>query len=137
MVSYRVKSDLTVVDATHEISGRVVVDQRVPADEVVIVSDKSMTYIEISDMTKHFLDSHRNPVKPYSVKIEKVKFSGPATIVFWADGSKTVVKCQEGDTFDPEKGLALCFMKKVLGNKSGTFNKVLKMYGKEESYDNT
>jgi hypothetical protein len=90
-----------------------------------------MTYGELTDMARDFLDSH-TPVMPYLVEIEKVKFSGPATIVFWADGSKTVVKCQKGDTFDPEKGLALCFMKKVLGNKSGTFNKVLKMCVKEE-----
>ena len=44
--------------------------------------------------------------KEYYFKIEKVIFNDPATIVIWADGSKTVVKCQEGDVFDKEKGLA-------------------------------
>ena len=57
---------------------------------------------------------------------DKIIFNEPATIVLWKDKTKTVVKCGENDTFDPEKGLALCFMKRALGNKSGPFNKVLK-----------
>lgn len=135
MLSYIVKSDLTVV-CVDRVASRVAIDRSVQADEVLIASDKPMLHEELTNMAKRVRDNRRNPVMPYSVEIEKVKFSGPATIVFWADGSKTVVKCHEGDTFDPEKGLALCFMKKVLGNKSGTFNKVLKMCVKEEKDDN-
>lgn len=62
---------------------------------------------------------------PFNLIYEKVIFNDPATIVIWKDGSKTVVKCQKDDGFDPEKGLALCFMKKALGNK-GNFNNILK-----------
>lgn len=61
--------------------------------------------------------------------IEKVIFNGPATIVMWMDGTKTIVKCQDGDTFDPEKGLAMAISKKALGNKGNycdTFKKTLK-----------
>lgn len=65
------------------------------------------------------------PNIPYNMAYRKVIFNKPATIVIWEDGSKTVVKCQKGDVYDPEKGLALCFMKKALGNK-GNFNNVLK-----------
>ena len=54
---------------------------------------------------------------PGNLKIEKVIFNDPATIVFWNDGTKTVVKCQEDDTFDPEKGLAMCIVKKMFGLK--------------------
>ena len=36
--------------------------------------------------------------------IKDVIFAPPATIVYWSDGSKTVVKCSEKDVFDPEKG---------------------------------
>ena len=39
--------------------------------------------------------------------IKNVIFAPPATIVYWSDGSKTVVKCSEKDVFDPEKGLAM------------------------------
>lgn len=59
--------------------------------------------------------------------IEKVIFNDPATIVFWKDGTKTVVKCQDGDTYDKELGLAMCCSKKLFGNK-GNFNKVFKKY---------
>ena len=59
--------------------------------------------------------------------IEKVIFNDPATIVFWKDGTNTVVKCQNGDTYDKEKGLAMCVAKKFFGNK-GNFNKVFKKY---------
>lgn len=59
--------------------------------------------------------------------IEKVIFNDPATIVFWKDGTKTVVKCQDGDTYNKELGLAMCCSKKLFGNK-GNFNKVFKKY---------
>lgn len=46
--------------------------------------------------------------------IRRVIFHDPATIVFWADGTKTVVKAYR-EPFDPEKGLAMAIAKKVLG----------------------
>lgn len=66
-------------------------------------------------------------VKPLSFEIEKVVFNDPATIVIWKDKTKTVVKCQEGDEFDPEKGLAMAIAKKALGNKSN-FNNTIKKW---------
>ena len=54
---------------------------------------------------------------------DHVIYNDPATIVFWKDKTKTVVKCGKGKMFDPEKGLALCFMKRALGDK---YHKVLK-----------
>lgn len=56
---------------------------------------------------------------------EKVIFNKPATIVYWNDGTKTVVKCQNGEEFDPEKGIALCYMKKICGN-TGRYNELIK-----------
>ena len=58
-------------------------------------------------------------------EIKNVIFNDPATIVFWGDGTKTVVKC-ENEEFDKEKGLAMAFMKKMLGNKGRYFNEVKK-----------
>lgn len=65
-------------------------------------------------------------IKPY-FNIKKVIFNNPATVVYWEDGTKTVVKCDEDDYYDKETGLALCFMKKALGNK-GNYNDILKKY---------
>ena len=31
--------------------------------------------------------------------ITKVIFADPATIIFWSDGTKTVVKCEETDIY--------------------------------------
>lgn len=63
--------------------------------------------------------------------IKKVIFNGPATIVFWGDGTKTVVKCQEGDTFDKELGLAMAICKKHFGNK-GKYNDEFKKWVYED-----
>lgn len=54
-------------------------------------------------------------------EILDVIFNEPATIVFWADGTKTVVKAIY-DEFDPEKGLAMAIAKKALGNRGSYFN---------------
>lgn len=70
--------------------------------------------------------------------MQKVIFNEPATIVIWDDGTKTVVKCGERDVYDPEKGLALCFMKKMLGNTGRyyeTVKKALAEYEKTQKGD--
>lgn len=56
------------------------------------------------------------------VKIERVMFKAPATIVFWSDGSKTVVKASNNDEFDAEKGLAMAIAKMALGNTGSYYN---------------
>ena len=58
-------------------------------------------------------------------KINKVIHNKPATIVFWEDGTKTVVKAQS-ENYDAEKGIAMAFMKRVYGNKGRYFNDVKK-----------
>ena len=59
------------------------------------------------------------------LKIKKVIFNDPATIVFWMDNTKTVVKAENED-FDPEKGLAMAIAKKAFGNKGNYFNEIKK-----------
>ena len=49
--------------------------------------------------------------------IKNVIFSDPATIIFWEDGTKTVVKTQDGEKYDKEKGFAMAVCKKVFGNE--------------------
>ena len=66
--------------------------------------------------------------------IKDVIFNEPATIILWADGTKTVVKCQEGEGYDPEKGLAMAISKKALGNK-GNYCEVFKKWLPEEEVE--
>jgi hypothetical protein len=64
--------------------------------------------------------------------IQKVIFNFPATIVYWTDGTKTVVKMQEDDTWDPEKGLAMAIVKKVYGNRGNYCNEIMRWLPKDE-----
>lgn len=56
--------------------------------------------------------------------IKDVIFAPPATIVYWSDDSKTVVKCSEKDVFDPEKGLAMAIAKRCGGNKGSYYKEI-------------
>lgn len=71
--------------------------------------------------------------KTYSLgtNIKKVIFNSPATIVFWSDGSKTVVKAHNDD-YDPEKGLAMAIAKKALGNEGNYYNVFKKWLPKDD-----
>lgn len=62
--------------------------------------------------------------------IVKVIFNDPATIVFWGDGTKTVVKAVN-EPFDPEKGLAMAIAKYHFGNQGNYYN-VFKQWLPEE-----
>lgn len=71
----------------------------------------------------------------FAPEIKNVIFNPPATIIIWADGTKTVVKCHGEDEFDPEKGLAMAISKKMLSNKYeyyDVFKKWLKKWEKQE-----
>lgn len=75
----------------------------------------------------HSFDKEKKEVKEKKLEILRVVFNGPATIVFWSDKTKTVVKCGKRDKFDPEKGLAMAIVKKMFGNKSNYYN-IIKKY---------
>lgn len=66
----------------------------------------------------------KNTTKP-PMKPVRCVLNDPATILFWPDGTKTVVKCQEDDVWDPEKGIALAMLKKYFGG-SGKYNDIIR-----------
>lgn len=68
-------------------------------------------------------------------EIKKVIFNGPATVVYWGDGTKTVVKCSKDDEFDPEKGLAMAIAKKFFGNENGYSKNIKKWVDTYEDKD--
>lgn len=81
-------------------------------------------------------DFYKNPfISPLGLtiflpEIKNVIFNNPATIVQWSDGTKTVVKCQKGDTYSKETGLAMAILKKVYGNR-GRYNDIISKWVKE------
>lgn len=73
--------------------------------------------------------------KPASIPEPKnVIFNPPATVILWTDNTKTVVKCQEGDKYDPEHGLAMAIVKKMYGN-TGKYCEIFKKWVPEEEED--
>ena len=66
--------------------------------------------------------------------IKDVLFNEPATIVYWENGDKTVVKTQAGEKFDKEKGLAMAILKYYGGNDSSYFKVFRKYCGPESDF---
>lgn len=73
--------------------------------------------------------------KKDKIKISKVISHEPATIVFWKDGTKTVVKCQEGDTYDLEKGILYAIIRKMYGEGRDYTNMLNIIDKSRETYD--
>lgn len=48
--------------------------------------------------------------------IEKIIFNDPVTVVFWSDGDKTLVRCNENDEFSEYYGVVAAITKKFVGN---------------------
>lgn len=81
---------------------------------------------------KEYHKMYKTPKERAFTKIKKVIFNNPVTIVIWADGTKTRVRCGKDDVFDPEKGLAMAISKYFFGN-AGWFNDVFKKFLPEET----
>lgn len=116
-----------------EISRRVYMTLKYYADHYGKKKEKKKMQATITSTSTNLLlgniKSHPVIVGELNIRnmIKKVIFNDPATIILWTDGSKTVVKVGPNETYDPEKGMAMCICKKVLGNK-GNFNDVFKKH---------
>lgn len=69
------------------------------------------------------VDDEAKAVKPIGVI-----YNPPATIVYWNDDTKTIVKCAKSDTYNKLVGLLLCYIKKSLGNDQKTFNHFVNIF---------
>lgn len=98
------------------------------AEEIRMKNDREIIEDFQDTLTKMFLyPEHSNiMLLNKSVEITKVIFNNPATIVFWSDGKKTVVKCSNDEAFDEEKGLAMAISKRFLGNQGNYYNEFKK-----------
>ena len=94
-----------------------------PFDEYIAVNPEWSTMSCRSFITNQIEDAlvhefvKKIVLKPTPKRIVR---NGIALVVFWDDGTKTVVKCHDED-FDPEKGLAMALARKVWG-RCGTVN---------------
>ena len=69
-------------------------------------------------LNKMVAEKNRKKIDAFIDTIDKVYFNNPATVIKWKDGTKTVVKCQKGDTYDAEKGFAMALIKGLFDNSS-------------------
>lgn len=108
---------------------------RVSANNLGIDIDRAIYTAMAIDYSRQSTErAEKNDIVKFgmcNVNIRKVVFNDPATIVFWSDNTKTVVKCGPEDTFDTEKGLAMAIVKKMAGNDN-SFHKVFKQYTKKK-----
>ena len=109
---------------------------------------KNMLDVRIKDSNSHY-GIHPLPIDPISaddcfslkkelsrialdgvwdskkrLEIKKLILDGPATIILWKDGTKTVVKCDKDDIPDPEKGILYAVIKKLCNKKE--YNDILR-----------
>ena len=93
--------------------------------------------VELDRIFYHILNSRygiRTATMNDIPEIKNVIFNPPATIVFWQDGTKTVVKATN-EIYDPEKGLAMAIAKRALGNQGNYYNVIKKWVGTTKSCD--
>lgn len=97
--------------------------------------DRSELNIYIEEQENEMKNDSLESILKAAFEIKEVIFNDPATIIKWADGAKTVVKCNDGDRYDPEKGMALAIAKKALGNQ-GNYYEVFKKWlpDREENF---
>lgn len=74
-------------------------------------TDSKVTFCVTSHGWLHRLAENFRP------KPTKVIRHDPATVVFMSDGSKHVIKCHEGDEYDPDLGILNIFLRKCLNNR--------------------
>ena len=114
-------ADTIFMRLVNELDEEIKRDSKTPSQEVYChCSD--VTEINAKEYNKMFVKK----VYPTYPEIKNVIFNPPATIVFWDDGTKTVVKAQNNEHFDPEKGLSMAIAKKHFGNKGHYFEEIKK-----------
>ena len=84
----------------------------------------SMRYMHWANCVMEEATKKKEETNMTAASIKNVIFAPPATIVYWSDGSKTVVKCSEKDVFNPEKGLAMAIAKRCGGNKGSYYKEI-------------
>lgn len=118
----KIRDDAVLLQKANQDTGAFIDAMMTPTNDINIASafENAMRDVERIITTVFTIQNER--VVPL---IEKVIFNEPATIVFWSDGTKTVVKAND-EPFDREKGLAMAIAKKAMGNRGNYFNDIKK-----------
>ena len=85
----------------------------------------AISYSHISESFFKWKENHKTPVTNISYVPSKIIYNNPATIVFWMDGTKTVVKKAKGEKFNEYTAFCAALAKKIYKNNSQV-NKIVK-----------
>mgnify|MGYP004562703013 CR=1 FL=1 len=84
----------------------------------------SIHYMQWADRVLADASKKKEVPKMSAATIKNVIFNPPATIIYWSDNIKTVVKCSPNDVFDPEKGMAMAIAKRCAGNNGKYYKEI-------------
>jgi hypothetical protein len=73
------------------------------------------------------------PCKSIKVKPTKVHFSNKTTVVIWSDGTKTISKCSEEDTFNKLTGFLVCYYKKMNDISNNELSRLIDLLESEDN----
>lgn len=92
-------------------------------DDGVKEKDPLIKTVKISEKEKNIMST-------IDFRVKKIMHNGPATIVFWKDGTKTVVRLKEGDKYDPYAAFTAAVAKRVYG-KTVKISEIVDRYSKD------
>lgn len=124
---------------------KIKVDQRVRPYHLLIREEDNMELRDYCKIDVDSLDAYRYAVSDINIGGRqngktlrllnplptKYIINNGATILFWADGTKTIVKRSEDDIFDPVKGFLWAYFQKHSGLTKTKANKYLRDIDKE------
>lgn len=96
-------------------------------DTIVKLKDENYELKEEIVNSKLRKDINANALYYFGYQLPEVKsvlYHKPATIIFWKDGTKTVVKAQNKEKYDKEKGFVMAYLKKILGNEGNYYEEI-------------
>lgn len=68
--------------------------------------------------------------------VNRIIYSGDKTIVLWNDGTKTIVGCSEGETYDEFDGFTAALAKKIYGSTCAVKREIRKKSTKNSKKEN-
>lgn len=89
---------------------------------------------DLAILSEYISSTYRSEAFNIASSIKDVMYKDPATIIFWKDGTKSVVVC-DGEEYDPEKGFAMAACKKAFGNEGNYYNTFKKWLPEEAEFE--
>ncbi len=75
-------------------------------------------------------EKEKTTMSTIDFRVKKIMHNGPATIVFWKDGTKTVVRLKDGDKYDPYAAFTAAVAKRLYG-KTVKISEIVDRYSKD------